>query len=467
MKLTSLKKAKILILGFGQEGQDAFLFLRRFWPNKFLAVADKLKLEEFNKKAQNLLKKDKKIKLHLGSNYLKELKRYEIIIKSPGISHLIIAPFLSKKQKITSTTDIFFENFKGEIIGVTGTKGKGTTASMIYQILKTGKINVQLAGNIGKPVLNFLLSENPPAVLVYELSSHQLFNLKQSPHIAVFLNLYPEHLDYYKNFQEYARAKANIALYQKKDDYLIYNSQNKLIREISKKSKAKKIPIKGEGYELNKMAAQKIGELFKIPQQKIKQAIQNFQSLPHRLEFIGSFKGIAFYNDALATIPEATIAALDFLGDKVETIILGGYDRGIDFQKLAKRILKSKIKNLILLPTTGEKIWQTILKEKPTIVRQKKYNYFLISHNEKHEKYNEKKHNEKHNEKSEKNNENNRKSKNEKNKIMKQVVQLAYQYTHKGKICLLSPASASFGLFKNYQERGNLFKKYVRQLKYE
>ena len=433
MELTTLKKAKILILGFGQEGKDVFLFLRQLWPDKVLAIADKLNFNELDKRSQKLLKKDKKLKLHLGSDYLKALKKYEIIIKSPGISHLIIKPFLTKKQKITSATDIFFENFKGTIIGVTGTKGKGTTSSMIYQILKTAHFNVQLAGNIGKPVLNLLLLKKPPAILVYELSSHQLFYLKKSPHIAVFLNLYPEHLDYYKNFQEYARAKAKIALYQTKDDYLIYNIKNKLIKDLVKKSKAKKIPIRGDGYELNQLAAQKVGEIFNVSKQKIKQAIKNFHRLPHRLELVGRFKGITFYNDALATIPEATIAALDFLGDRVETIILGGYDRGIDFKKLAQRILKSKIKNLILLPTTGEKIWQALIKEKPSIVRQKKISYFLIPLDQK-------------------------------NKIMKQAVQLAYQYTKKGKICLLSPASASFGVFKNYQERGNLFKKYVKQL---
>lgn len=266
--------------------------------------------------------------------------------------------------------------------------------------------------------MNLLLSATPKNVYVYELSSFQLTNLKKSPHIAVLLNIYQEHLDYYRNFKEYAQAKANITLHQTKNDFLIYNSENKLVSQIAKKSRAKKIPIRGEHYDLDRNAARAVGELFKIPEEKIEKAIKNFKPLPHRLESVGAFKGITFYNDSLATIPEATIAALNILGDKVETIFLGGFDRNIDFKRLAKRVLQSKIKNIILFPTTGEKIWDK-LKDKKSL------KHFFVN-------------------------------------SMPKAVKLAYKYTGKGKICLLSCASPSFGLFKDYAERGDLFKKYVK-----
>jgi UDP-N-acetylmuramoylalanine--D-glutamate ligase len=415
--LEELKDKKILILGFGREGKDTLLFLKKLFPKKKIGVAD----QKFDK------------------DYLEKLKDYDVIIKSPGIPFKILPK--SNLKKITTQTEIFFNNCPGEIVGITGTKGKSTTTSLIYDILKQGGIKAHLVGNIGKPVLNLLFSATPKDVYVYELSSFQLTNLKRSPHIAVLLNIYQEHLDYYRNFEEYIEAKTNIARWQTKNDYLIYNAGDKIISEIVKKSKtearnsgtkvkkrtefsspAKIIPIKGEYYELDREAARKAGELFKIPKEKIEKAIKNFKPLPHRLELVNTFKGITFYDDAIATIPEATIAAIKQLGDNVQTIMLGGYDRGIDFKDLAKAVLKSKIKNAILFPTTGEKIWQEILRQARD---KKRLRHFFVDN-------------------------------------MRDAVKLAYDNTNKGKICLLSCASSSFSIFRDYKEKGNLFKKYVR-----
>jgi len=421
MKLDELKNTRILILGFGKEGIDNFKFLRKIFPKKVLGVGDRSE----NVKCQ--MSNAKKVKWHLGKNYLKVLKHYDIIIKSPGIPiHLPEVEKAYKKGEITSQTEIFFDNCPGKIVGVTGTKGKSTTTALIYQILKAEGLRVHLVGNIGKPVLNLLFSATPKDIYVYELSSHQLYSLKKSPQVAILLNIYPEHLDYYKNLQEYAGAKANITLHQTERDYLVFNSENKFVSEIAKKSKAKKIPISGRPYLQNIEAAKAVAKIFKISEKIVERAIKKFKPLPHRLEFVGKYKGITFYNDALSTIPETTIAALDSLGENVQTIFLGGYDRGISFLNLAKRILKSKIKNIILFPTTGTKIWKEIVKEAKKI-KKILPRHFPVNN-------------------------------------MKEAVLLAYKNTKKGKICLLSTASASFSIFRDYKEKGNLFKKYIKRL---
>lgn len=371
-------------------------FFKKLFPGKKIGIADQKQ----------------------GKDYLKKINNYDVIVKSPGIPFKILPK--NVLSKITTQTEIFFDNCPGMIIGVTGTKGKSTTSYWIYQILKNGGLRAHLMGNIGKPVLTSLLKAKKEDIFVYELSSHQLYNLKRSPHIAVLLNIFPEHLDYYRSFKEYVNAKANIAKYQTEKDYLIYSFKNPLVKKIAQKSKARKIPIEGKYYELNREAAKAVAKIFKVPFPK------KLKSLPHRLEYVGKFGGIEFYNDSLSTVPEAAIEAIDFLGDKVQTLILGGYDRGLDFRKLAERIAKSRVETLILFPTTGRRIWHDV-RHRMSNMGHPMSNIFV--------------------------------------KDMKEAVKLAYKYTNKGKICLLSPASPSFGIFKDYAERGDLFKKFVKMLK--
>jgi len=410
MILNEFKNKRILILGFGKEGRDAFLFFRKMFPDKIIGIADRNKVKV----------KAKRIKKHFGNDYLKSLKKYDLVIKSPGIPFKIIPK--TELKKIITQTDIFFNYCKGRIIGVTGTKGKSTTSSLIFEILKKAKLKVHLVGNIGKPVLSLLDFGTKKDIYVYELSSHQLYNLKKSPQVAVFLNIYHEHLDYYRSFKDYALAKANITRYQQKGDFLIFNSQDRTVKAFIAKTKAKKIPVKGKYYELNKEAAKAVAKIFKVPSKTIAKAIKDFKPLPHRLELIGKYKGITFYNDALATIPEATIAAMDTLGRKVETTMLGGFDRKIDFKKLAEKVLKNGVRTVILFPTTGKKIWKEIVRQ----AKKEKPNHFFVNN-------------------------------------MEKAVKIAYQYTGQGNICLLSTASSSFSIFKNYEEKGNLFKKYVKK----
>ncbi|MCH7828514.1 UDP-N-acetylmuramoyl-L-alanine--D-glutamate ligase [Patescibacteria group bacterium] len=416
MYISELKSKKLLILGFAREGRDTYKFLRKHFPNKVFGIADQ------KESLPNLPKK--RVRLHLGRNYLKAMRQYDVVIKSPGIPLRIVKPLLKKEQHLTSETDIFFSECQGAIVGITGSKGKSTTASLICSMLKKGGKKAKLVGNIGTPALQFLSKQTPEDIFVYELSSFQLEHLNKSPHIAVFLNLYEEHLNHHGSFAAYKKAKANITLFQTSTDFLIYNAKDNEVSKIAKKSRAQKIPFAPETVSKNPSfiapiePALLVGKLFGITPSAMKEAIKSFKPLPHRLERIGMFKGIVFVNDSLATIPEATILALDALSNTVTTLIAGGFDRGVSVTKLARRIEQSKIKTLILFPTTGETIFKS-LKKKPK-------NIFFV-------------------------------------KSMKEAVQLAYLHTKTGKICLLSPAASSFNLFYDYQDRGNQFKGFVKR----
>lgn len=409
MKIKELENKKVLILGIGREGLDTLAYLKKVFPKKIFAIADQ-KEELDNKTKKAVIGMD----LFLGEDYLKNVNDFDVIIKSPGI------PFFKYKDKLTSQTELFFDNCPSKIIGITGTKGKSTVASLLHSMIKGS----YLVGNIETPSLSFLSKAKADDIFVYELSSHQLMNLKKSPHIAVFLNIYPEHLDYYKNFEEYFSAKKNIYKYQEKSDYLIFNP------EIDPKTKANKIEINIKDFanflkdnqqflEIthidNLIAVLNVAKLLNISEKEIINALNKYKRLPHRLEFVGEFKGIRFYDDSIATIPEAAVYAIGSLGDDVETIILGGLDRGIKYDKLVKRIKKSNIKNIIAFPDSGEKI-----------VRNIRSRIYKVDN-------------------------------------MEDAVDLAYKHTTKGKICLLSPASPSFNLFKDYKERGDLFKEYVNE----
>jgi len=432
MLFSELKDKSIVVLGFAREGKDTFLALRKLFPEKVIAIADEKKVE----------RPDKKAKIYSGDKYLKAVGHYEMVIKTPGIPLSKVRPFLKRGARVTSQTEIFFDNFRGKVIGVTGTKGKGTTASLIYHILNKGGFSVELIGNIGRPVLQKLLKAKPSNIFVYELSSHQLQGLKKSPQITVFLNIFPDHLDYYQSFKEYQKAKESIVKYQRAGDWLIYNKDDRVVREMAKKSKARKIafslknksklasilsrkeiPLKGDFNLLNVLAAVRVAEIFRVSKKDIALAIKGFRGLPHRLQYIGQYQGISFYNDSMSTLPETTIAALRAL-KKVKTLIIGGSDKGSDYTNLAKAILRASLRTVIVFPGTGPVIWQEVVSGAKKTKQKAPQPFFANS--------------------------------------MEEAVKVAFEETKKGEICLLSPASASFNLFKDYQERGELFKKWVK-----
>ncbi|MDO8530467.1 MAG: UDP-N-acetylmuramoyl-L-alanine--D-glutamate ligase [bacterium] len=387
---------RVLIFGYGKEGEVTKKYLQKHYPKLKIGTADAKQ----------------------GSGYLKKQVDFDIAIKSPGVKKELVA------IPCTTATNIFFSKVKGDntIIGVTGSKGKSTTASLIYHILKIAGKDAELLGNIGKPMLGALLQPIPKErIFILELSSYQLDDIKYSPDIAVITNLFPEHLDYHGSLQNYYEAKRNII---KTARHIIYNPQNLIMRQWMKEYTKEAIPFSTETFESNLLgehnqnniqAAVSVANLLEIPEEKITEAIESFKGLPHRLERVGEFKGITFYDDAISTTPESTIMAIKALKN-VDTIFLGGQDRGYDFAQLEKVIKKYTIENIILFPDSGKKILKST--KGLNVLRTKS---------------------------------------------MKEAVKFAYQHTKKGSVCLLSCASPSYSLWKNFEVKGDEFKKEVKR----
>ena len=462
MTLDELGKKSILILGFGTEGQATYEFLRKRWPEKPLSIADQRNISEYPEDLIRAIENDPSARLNFGSRYLDSLDAdtCEVIIKTPGIPASMDA--IARAQQcgsiLTSHSQIFLDNYpKEKIVGITGTKGKSTTASLIHHILKQAGVASQLVGNIGQPPL--MLIDGVPAgtFFVHEFSSHQLAEIETSPHIAVLLNIVPEHLDYYASFEEYVAAKENISRFQTTRDFLIFNADYPVPAAIASRTKAQlrgfsmehqtkgcyvrnntilreaangaedvmpvdEIPLKGRFNIQNVLAATTAATLCSVPSPVIREAVRSFNALPHRLERAGTYKGITFYDDSIATVPEATLAALEALGSDVQTLVLGGYERNLDFNGLGANLPPS-IRTVILFPATGKRIWRAI----ESLSKYPLPQPFFVSN-------------------------------------MEEAVKIAYERTSPGRICLLSPASPSFGTFKNYKERGDSFKALVRKL---
>ncbi len=423
-KLDKLFKGKkILILGMGREGKSSYKFIKKFYPDVKITTSDQKN----------------------GKDYLENLHDFDLIIKSPGISWNIKEIKEAKEAGINflSQTQIFLDLFRDRTIGITGTKGKSTTASLIYHIFKSSGKNVKLVGNIGKPVLDYTENVDDRSIFVYEMSSHQLSDLTVSPHIAVFLNIYPEHLDYYSSFKEYFEAKINIAKYQEALDVFIYNSDFKEISDFANTLRSRKCrfsssdelesfgikldqnPLRGRHNLNNIIASILVAQNLGIENNIIKKGIESFKPLEDRLELVRKLDGVSFINDGLATIPQATIAALDsFVGEEI-TLILGGFDRGIDFDVLGKYLGKTdNIKNVILIGQAANKINKVLVENE---FQGKIYNLGKVS--------------------------------------MEEIVDTAYKASKPDGIVLLSPSATSFDMFKDYKDRDDRFKKAVESLK--
>ncbi len=406
MKISQLQTyKKILILGMGKEGASAKRYIEKVAPASKVSTAD--------------IKDD--------PNYLLQQNDADLVIRSPGVRLELIT------KTSTTASNLFFAHCSGRTIGVTGTKGKSTTASLIAHILKQHIQDVRLVGNIGNPMLDELETATSRTVFVIELSSYQLADIHFSPHIAVITNWYPEHLDFHGTFDAYKKAKERILMFQNSDDYFIFDSLEVPSRWTGM-TKAKctpythdflfaeeKVLLQGEHNKKNIQAAVTVARIFDIPEEKIVKAVYSFKPLPHRLERVGTFKGITFYDDAISTTPESTIAALNTI-QQVDTIFLGGQDRGYRFNTLARTLKEKGVRNIVLFPDTGKRIHaelQHVPDYCPAVLHTSD---------------------------------------------MEQAVRFAYDKTAFGSVCLLSTASPSYSIWKNFEEKGALFKQFVRSI---
>lgn len=434
--LEHLKNKKIAIVGFGREGKSTYKFIRKYLNNQELEILDgNEKLLELNEE----LKSDKNLKIITGKNYLDNLEKYDLIIKSPGVKFkdLDISKF---EDKITSQLGLTLDFYKQNVIGITGTKGKSTTTSLIFKVLKDQGYDAYLLGNIGIPIFDYIEKFNENSKLVIEMAALQLEYVKTSPHIGIILNLFEEHLDFFKSKEHYFLAKLNMFKYQDNSDYGLYTSSNETLDkyvqngnyitnliDINKELKIennyviydnKKIYdsnserlLLGKHNLTNIMFVLRLSELLKLDLQKTINTINQFKPLEHRMEYVATINGVKYYNDAIATIPEATINCVEALKD-VDTIIFGGMDRGIDYNDLIDFFNKSKIKNFICMPDTGYKIGKEI----------KSKNVYMVE-------------------------------------TLEDAVKKAKEVTKN--ICVMSPAASSYNAFKNFEEKGRIYKELV------
>lgn len=421
--IQELTGKKVLILGFGREGRSTYHFLKNNNVKCIMGIAD------INDITDEEVLKDNVI-LHTGANYLDAMKEYDLVMKTPGQSFKDV-DLTGIRDKITSQAELFLKYGKDKIIGITGTKGKSTTSSLIYAMLKE-KYNTLLVGNIGLPAFDEMDMYDEMDYFVYEFSSHQLQFIDYSPHIAILLNMYEDHLDHYKDYEEYKEAKRNIYKYQNEGDYYIFNEDEKEVLNgdriltqhlisISPANLNIDIPenenIHGKHNQYNIAVAMTVAKLLGVEADKIEKAIKEFKPLSHRLEPIGIYNEVTYIDDSIATIPEAVISSVESI-ENINTVIIGGMDRGIHYASLIEFLSKDKVENVILMYDSGKRIFDEL---------QKRQTISNIVYAENLEK----------------------------------AVELAVQITKPGTICLMSPAAASYGVFKNFEERGEKFKEYV------
>ena len=391
----------IMIWGYGREGKSTEEFLKRY--------ANLASVTIFEGKPEEL-----------------DPAGYDYVIKSPGIV------FPQELDCLTSATDIFLAEYRNQVIGVTGTKGKSTTCALLAHVLSetTGR-PVLLMGNIGKPCLDYYGEITPDTIVVFEMSCHQLAHLKMAPRISVFLNLFEEHLDYYGSMEAYFTAKSHIATKQQIGDLFLCGEnvpefEIPSAKWVITKADAEQLELKIPGAHnlLNAAFVRRIAEsVYGCNPREVTKALQTFVGLPHRLMEIGTYAGITWYDDSISTIPEAAISAIACI-ETAQTLLIGGMDRGIGYLPLEQYILAHPEYHYICMYASGKRVYEeTLALAKKDCLPQ----LSCVSD-------------------------------------LEEAVRKATEMTEQGKACILSPAAASYGYFKNFEERGDVFAQMVKNL---
>lgn len=442
---------KIAILGFGLEGRSAAKFLNSHQAE--VTIIDNKSREEFDQEDIKSFE-EKGVQFSFGA--YPEVTDFDHIVRSPGIPLNLNQLKNIDSQKITSVTKLFFDLCPCPIVGVTGTKGKGTTSSLIYEMLKSDKRDTYLGGNIGLPALEILPKLSEDSIVVLEVSSFQLADLHKSPHIAVLLMLTSEHLDYHRDIAEYVESKRNLVKYQSQNDYTILNHDYPASNEsdvftdgkvfyISRESevnqgcfvvgddivirqngldtkliKTEEILLPGRHNLENACAATMAAILAGVSKENIVNVLKNFKGLEHRLELVRTVDGVRFYDDSFSTTPETAQAAIEAF-EEPEILILGGSSKKSDFSRLGELI--GKTENIKAIIGIGQE-WPEIKKH------INDWHFQIIEGLE----------------------------------TMEQVVSKAAEIAETGDVVLLSPACASFDQYRDYKDRGDQFKNAVSNL---
>ena len=450
-----LKNRRVAVIGLGVSNIPLIEYLHKL--NSKVTVFDKRNMEEIDK---NVIEKitEYSMEFSFGQEYLNRLMGFDIIFRSPSCR--IDLPELEAEQKrgaiITSEIEMLLELCPGTVIGITGSDGKTTTTSLIYEILKEAGYNCYLGGNIGIPLFTKIEEMKPEDKVVLELSSFQLMGMKISPKISVITNITPNHLDIHKSYDEYIEAKKNIFKYQDNNGLLVINYDNDITREFIKEAKGNVIYFSSkakldDGFILD-------GNIIKQSKNKVRKHILNtsdvilrgkhnfenictalaatstlvdtetavkaickFKGVEHRLEFVREINGAKWYNDSIGSSPTRTIAGLNSFDENI-ILIAGGYDKHLDYTPMAKPVV-DKVGVLVLVGQTSEKIYNAVKKE-----LNGKYLEIHMC------------------------------------KTLEEAVNEAYKVAKRNDVVLFSPASASFDMFKNFDERGKKFKEIVNNL---
>ena len=448
---------KVAIIGMGVSNMPLLDYF--YDKNAKVTIFDK------NSLSDEIMEKVNKYRyeVEIGTDNLLKLHGFDIIFRSP--SALPTTPeFVAEVERgaiLTSEIEMVLKLAPCKIIGVTGTEGKTTTTSLIYEIAKYAGYNCFLGGNIGKPIFTKIKDMKPEDLVILELSSFQLMGMEISPDISVVTNVFPDHLNVHKSYEEYQQAIENIFLHQNNDGIVILNKDNDITRSFSKLAQGKvvffsstkqlkdgyvydredhmikhcvdgkckdllyKDDIKLRGihnYE-NICAALAATETLTTENTQI-EAIKNFNGVEHRLEFVRELDGVKYYNDSIGTSPASTIAGLNAFDENI-ILLAGGSDKGLDYKEIGETIAK-KVGTLILTGPTSEKIENAT---KIALIDSPNKSLDIVHCTN-----------------------------------LEEAVKIAKQKSNSGDIVLLSPASASFDAFKNFEERGKKFKQLVNEL---
>ena len=462
-----LKNKRITIMGLGlnQGGLGVARFLAKAGAK--ILVTDLKTEKELGPSLEKLKSFD--VEYILGRHREEDFINTDMVIQNPAVPHNSKYLKIARKHKIPIKTDLdlFFQLCPSKnIIAVAGTKGKSTVSQLIYHIFKEAQKDTILAGNIGISVLDILEKINPQTWVILEISTWQMEGIKDrkfKPHTAVLTNILPDHLDRYSNFEKYTQAEKLIFKYQQSNDNLVVNFDNKEAHRAKGETNSKvywfsakekiepgcylendnlvfqsgaykttfakisDLPLPGPHNLKNILAASTVGFIHNVPDEIILKALKSFPGVPYRLEFIGEFKGIKFYNDTCATTPEATLAALESFPGQAIILFLGGKDKKLNYENFGIAIGQNKkIKKIILLQHPD---YDASLKILSALKKHLDSEKIIQTSN------------------------------------LKVGVEIALQQAKANDLILLSPAAASFGMFKNEFDRGDQFNKIVRNLK--